>query len=84
MIAPQYMIYKDKKSMKYYCSWTTYEHKHELNFEISNIDEGYYNGTNPVSRYDDLVEHSSWTSIPRLARETKRTKISKKGQENQY
>ncbi len=28
----KHMIYKDRKSMKHCCSWTTYEHEHELNF----------------------------------------------------
>ena len=29
----KHMIHKDRKSMKHCCSWTTYEHEHELNFD---------------------------------------------------
>ena len=29
----KHTIHKDKKSMKHCCSWTTYEHEHELNFD---------------------------------------------------
>ena len=29
----KHMIYKDRKSMKHCCSWTTYEHEHKLDFD---------------------------------------------------
>ena len=29
----KHMIHKDRKSMKHCCSWTIYEHEHELNFD---------------------------------------------------
>ena len=90
------MIHEDRKSMKHYCSWTTYKHEHELDFdhsqnhirnhdmkyeisEIFDVDRKYYNRTDSISRYDDLMKHSSWISISRLV-----IKIDKKNQKNQY
>ena len=29
----KHMIHEDRKSMKHCCSWTTYKHEHELNFD---------------------------------------------------
>ena len=29
----KYMIHEDRKSIKHCCSWTTYEHEHELDFD---------------------------------------------------
>ena len=29
----KHMIHKNRKSMKHCCSWTTYKHEHELNFD---------------------------------------------------
>ena len=55
---------------------------HDVKYEISEIfsvDKRYCNETDPVSRYDDSVKHSSWISISRLA-----IKIDERDQENQY
>ena len=38
--------------------------EYEENFSrIFNIDKKYYNKTDSVNRYDNLIEHSSWISI---------------------
>ena len=50
--------------------------KYEI-FEISDVDREYCNRTDSVSKYDDLMKHSSWISISKLA-----IKIDEKDQEN--
>ena len=52
----KHTIHKDRKSMKHCCSWTTYKHEHELDFDHSQ---------NHIRNYDMKYEISEISSVDR-------------------
>ena len=58
MIIFWYMIPEDRKSMKHCCSWTTYKHEHELDFDYDQNHVRNHDAKYEISEIFNVAENT--------------------------